>query len=60
MARYIDDVLAFGKNALQLIHELQNDYILKGIGRPEYYLGGDAIELDQIMPDLMSAQEPVI
>ena len=46
MARYIDDVLAFGKNALQSIHELQNDYVLKGIG-PEYYLGGDVIELDQ-------------
>ena len=46
IARYIDDVLAFGKDALKIIQEIQNDYILKGIGRPEYYLGGDVIELD--------------
>ena len=40
IARYIDDVLAFGKDALKIIQEIQKDYILEGIGRPEYYLGG--------------------
>ena len=46
IARYIDDVLAFGKDPLATIKEIQRDYILKGIGHPEYYLGGDVVELD--------------
>ena len=46
IATYVDDVLAFGKNPLATINELKKDYILKGIGKPEYYLGGDVLELD--------------
>ena len=46
IARYIDDVLAFGKDPMSTILELRKDYILKGIGQPEYYLGGDVIELN--------------
>ena len=46
IARYIDDVLAFGKEPLGIIQEIQKDYVLKGVGRPEYYLGGDVLELD--------------
>jgi hypothetical protein len=46
IATYVDDVLAFGKNPMATIDELKNDYILKGVGRPEYYLGGNVFELD--------------
>ena len=46
IARYVDDVLAFGKDPMSMILELCKDYILKGIGQPEYYLGGDVIELN--------------
>jgi hypothetical protein len=46
IATYVDDVLAFSKEPLALIEELKTDYILKGIGQPRYYLGGDVIELD--------------
>ncbi len=46
VATYVDDVLAFGKRPLDTIMELKKDYILKGIGRPEYFLGGDVTELD--------------
>ena len=46
IARYVDDVLAFGKDPMSMILELQKDYILKGIGQPEYYLGGDVIKLN--------------
>ena len=46
IATYVDDVIAFGKDPLRTIHELKKDYILKGIGRPEHYLGGDVVELD--------------
>ena len=46
ITRYVDDVLAFGKDPMSTILELCKDYILKGIGQPEYYLGGDIIELN--------------
>ena len=46
ITRYVDDVLAFGKDPMSTILELCKDYILKGIGQPEYYLGGDIIKLN--------------
>jgi hypothetical protein len=46
LAVYVDDVLAFGKDPLRTIEELQTDYVLKGVGAPEYYLGGNVCELD--------------
>ena len=46
VATYMDDVLAFGKKPLHTINELRKDYILKGVGPPEYYLGGDIVELN--------------
>ena len=46
LATFVDDVLAFGKDPLATINELKKDYVLKGIGAPEYYLGGDVIDLD--------------
>ena len=33
---------------IKVIKELKRDYILKGIGQPEYYLGGNVIELDDV------------
>ena len=42
---YVDDVIAFSKNPMAIIEELRKDYILKGVGKPEYYLGGDVEEL---------------
>jgi hypothetical protein len=47
IARYVDDIIAFGKDPLSTINEVKRDYsILRGIGKPEYYLGGDVVELD--------------
>ena len=46
ITRYVDDVLAFGKDPMSMILELHKDYILKGIGQPEYYLGGNIIKLN--------------
>jgi hypothetical protein len=46
IARYVDNVLAFGKDSMSTILELCKDYILKGIGQPEYYLGGDVVKLN--------------
>ena len=46
LAMYVDDVLAFGKRPIETINELKKDYILKGVGLPVYYLGGDVAELN--------------
>jgi Reverse transcriptase (RNA-dependent DNA polymerase) len=47
IATYVDDVLVYSKNPMKIIEELQRDYILKGIGVPRYYLGGDVLELEE-------------
>ena len=41
VATYVDDILAFSRDPMKIINEIQDDYVLKGIGTPEYYLGGD-------------------
>jgi hypothetical protein len=46
LATYVDDVLSFSKDPMAVISELKKDYVLKGIGQPRYYLGGDVLELD--------------
>ena len=47
IATYIDDILAIDRDPLKIINEIKKDYILKGIGAPEYYLGGDVETLDE-------------
>jgi len=41
VATYVDDILAFSRDPIKIIQDLQKDYMLKGIGKPEYYLGGN-------------------
>ena len=45
IATYVDDVLVYSRHPMDIINELKEDYILKGIGVPEYYLGGDIEQL---------------
>ena len=45
MARYVDDILVWSKDPMAVITELQKTYTLKGVGNPEYYLGGNVEEL---------------
>lgn len=47
LASYVDDIAAWSKDPMAIITELQKHYVLKGIGRPEFYLGGDI----QHLPD---------
>ena len=42
---YVDDVIAFSKDPMSIIEDLRKDYILKGVGKPEYYLGGDVEDM---------------
>ena len=41
LATYVDDVLVFSKNPMKIIDALKKTYVLKGVGIPEYYLGGN-------------------
>ena len=45
IARFVDDVIVFSKNPMDIIQELKKHYIMKGVGKPQYYLGGDVVEL---------------
>ena len=45
IGHYVDDVIAFSKNPIDIINKLKDTYIMKGVGAPQYDLGGDVIEL---------------
>jgi hypothetical protein len=47
LATYVDDILSFSRDPMKVIEELKKDYILKGIGEPMFYLGGDIEQLGQ-------------
>jgi hypothetical protein len=38
---FVDDLLIVSKDPMSIINELAKVYPLKGVGSPEYYLGGD-------------------
>ena len=46
IANYVNDVICFSRNPMKVIEEIRSDYMLKGIGEPEYYLGGNVDPLD--------------
>ena len=47
IARFVDDVIAFSKDPMEIMKELEKNYIMKGVGKPQYYLGGDVVELQE-------------
>ena len=47
LATYVDDVMAWCKDPVQVISALSEQYTLKGVGIPEYYLGGNVEYLDE-------------
>ena len=47
IARFVDDVIAFAKDPLAIMKILEQTYVMKGVGAPRYYLGGDVMELDE-------------
>ncbi len=58
IATYVDDVLVYSRDPEAVIKELQCDYILKGIGSPRYYLGGDILNLVSPEDDLPPTKDP--
>ena len=47
IARFVDDVVAFAKDPMAVMQELAKTYVMKGVGAPRYYLGGDVLELNE-------------
>ena len=41
VATYFDDILAFSKDPMSIVEEIRQDSIMKGVGKPEYYLRGN-------------------
>jgi hypothetical protein len=47
VARFVDDVISFSKDPMAIMKDLEKHYIMKGVGKPQYYLGGDVVELGE-------------
>ncbi len=47
IARYVDDVIVFSKDPMAVMTELKKTYTMKDVGKPQYYLGGDIVTLDE-------------
>ena len=47
LARFVDDVIAFAKDPLSIMKELEKTFVMKGVGAPRHCLGGDVMELDE-------------
>ena len=45
IARYVDDVIVFSKDPMVIMEKLKKTYVMKGVGKPQYYLGGDVVDL---------------
>jgi hypothetical protein len=41
LATYVDDILIWSKDPMEVIKSLEKTYMLKSVGIPEYYLGGN-------------------
>ena len=41
---YVDDILLWSKDPMAVIKSLQKIYLLKNVGIPEYYLGGNVVK----------------
>ena len=47
IARYVDDVISFSKDPMHIMSHLATIYKMKGVGKPQYYLGGDVVNLGE-------------
>jgi hypothetical protein len=54
VAAYVDDLLVFSRKPMAIIEEVKKDYVLKGVGVPEYFLGGN---VEQTGTDKFSLSE---
>ena len=47
IAWFVDDVISFSKDPISVMNELKKAYVMKAVGTPEYYLGGNVIQLGE-------------
>ena len=47
IATYVDDLLIWSRKPTDIIKTFEEDFELKGVGIPEYYLGGNVEFLDE-------------
>ena len=47
IASYVDDIIVISKEPMILIEKFKETYSLKGIGTPEYYLGGNFHKIEE-------------
>ena len=47
IATFVDDILVWSRKPMKIIEALKNSYELKGVGVPEYYLGGNVEQLNE-------------
>lgn len=47
IARYVDDVICFSKDPKRIMTYLSKYYTMKGVGYPQFYLGGDILEMPE-------------
>jgi hypothetical protein len=48
LAAYVDDILILIKYTIAVIKSLEKTYMLKSVGIPEYYLGGNVEFLGEV------------
>jgi hypothetical protein len=64
LVTYMDDILIWSKDPMAVIKALETTYILKSVGIPENYLGGNVefeesgIKISYIRKDLHSKRHP--
>jgi hypothetical protein len=51
LARCVDDILIWSKDPMAVVKELEKTYMLKSVGIPEYYLGGNVESLGEAWKD---------
>ncbi len=47
LASYVDDILVWSKDPMDVMSKLMKMYTMKGVGIPEYYLGGNVEQLGE-------------
>ena len=47
LASYVDDILIWSRDPMSVMEKLMAKYTMKGVGIPEYYLGGNVEQLDE-------------
>ena len=60
VATWVDDILVMSKEPLKVLQEFKEagEYELKGVGAPEYYLGGDLDNNARLTTTLVTKHMP--